>query len=191
GVVAVARATRDFLLRERPSPPPAPPQDIDVSAFFDASYYLEMNPDVAATGCDPLEHYLRQGWLEGRNPHISFDTKFYLETNPDVAAMDLNPLQHFVRSGWKEGRQPTPHPCFAPRDPNPPLALATDMGTSQRADPTPMLDLKLAVHLHVFYLDGLEMVLEYLENIPCGFNLIITTDTDGKAATILGSIADA
>jgi glycosyltransferase involved in cell wall biosynthesis len=191
GILAVARATRGFLSRERTSPAPVPPQGVDVSAFFDASYYLEMNPDVAATGSDPLEHYLSQGWLEGRNPHTSFDTKFYLETNPDVAAMNVNPLQHFVARGWREGRQPVPHHCFDPRDLNPTLALPTDMGTPPRADPTLLLGSKVAVHLHVFYLDGLEMVLEYLQNIPCHFDLIITTDTERKAVTIRRSLPDA
>lgn len=34
--------------------------------LFDASWYLSMNPDVAASGINPLVHYLRHGEREGR-----------------------------------------------------------------------------------------------------------------------------
>ena len=37
--------------------------------LFDAAWYLDRHPDVAAAGLDPLEHYATCGWLEGRSPH--------------------------------------------------------------------------------------------------------------------------
>ena len=39
-----------------------------VSGRFDADYYRGEYPDVAAAGIDPLEHYCRHGWREGRRP---------------------------------------------------------------------------------------------------------------------------
>lgn len=36
--------------------------------FFDPTYYLKRNPDVAASGMDPLLHYLIHGRREGRLP---------------------------------------------------------------------------------------------------------------------------
>lgn len=51
---------------------------------FDAGYYLRQNPDVAAARIDPLRHYLRTGWKEGRDPSAGFSTAYYLETNEDV-----------------------------------------------------------------------------------------------------------
>jgi glycosyltransferase involved in cell wall biosynthesis len=36
---------------------------------FDATYYIRQNPDVAASGLDPLYHYLNYGRDEGRLPH--------------------------------------------------------------------------------------------------------------------------
>ncbi|RVT82070.1 glycosyltransferase [Rhodobacteraceae bacterium CCMM004] len=36
--------------------------------FFDPQWYLEVYPDVAASGMDPLRHYLRYGRQEGRRP---------------------------------------------------------------------------------------------------------------------------
>jgi hypothetical protein len=36
---------------------------------FDAAYYLERYPDVAAAGADPVIHYVRFGAAEGRRPN--------------------------------------------------------------------------------------------------------------------------
>jgi len=38
------------------------------SGLFDAKYYLEEYPDVAAAGMVPSEHYCKFGWREGRRP---------------------------------------------------------------------------------------------------------------------------
>lgn len=73
---------------------------------FDAPFYLAANPDVAATGVDPLEHFNTVGWREGRNPSAYFDTTYYLAQNPDVAVAGVNPLDHFNTFGWREGRDP-------------------------------------------------------------------------------------
>lgn len=75
---------------------------------FDAAYYLAQNPDVAAAGADPLQHYLNYGWHEHRNPNAYFNTDYYLNQNPDIAAAGMNPLQHFEDFGWREGRDPGP-----------------------------------------------------------------------------------
>src|SRR5262249_56153993 len=34
----------------------------------DRAWYLQRNPEVARAGLDPVEHYLRYGWHEGRDP---------------------------------------------------------------------------------------------------------------------------
>lgn len=80
----------------------------DMRALFDGDYYRETYPDVAESGDDPFEHYLRQGWAEGRNPAPLFHTEYYLEQNPDVAQAGINPLLHFVTDGAQEGRDPCP-----------------------------------------------------------------------------------
>lgn len=78
--------------------------------LFDSDWYLQQNPDVAAAGINPLQHYMQHGWHEGRDPNPLFDTSFYLEKNPDVAQAGINPLTHYSRDGWREGR--SPHPEF-------------------------------------------------------------------------------
>lgn len=73
-------------------------------AFFDTRYYLANNPDIAAVHIDPLEHYERYGWHEGRDPSAQFSTHKYFAANPDVKAAGVNPLEHFLTYGQSEGR---------------------------------------------------------------------------------------
>ncbi len=75
--------------------------------MFDSGLYLAQNPDVAAAGIDPYQHYLAYGWHEGRNPEALFDTNYYLSQNPDVRAAGVNPLTHYETYGWREGRDPS------------------------------------------------------------------------------------
>jgi serralysin len=74
---------------------------------FDYTYYLQQNPDVAAAGIDPLQHFETSGWKEGRNPNAYFDTAGYLAHYADVKAAGINPFDHYLQSGWQEGRDPS------------------------------------------------------------------------------------
>jgi GT2 family glycosyltransferase len=76
--------------------------------LFDKAWYLEKNPDVREHGIDALDHFVRHGWREGRDPHPAFNVRWYLETYPEVNAAGVNPLEHFLEHGWKEGRSPNP-----------------------------------------------------------------------------------
>ncbi len=78
------------------------------SHLFDASWYLQQYPDVAAARSEPALHYLLLGGAEGRNPGPEFDGKSYLQQYPDVAAAGVNPLLHYLQSGSAEGRQIRP-----------------------------------------------------------------------------------
>jgi hypothetical protein len=40
---------------------------LNAMKLFDGDEYLRRNPDVAATGGDPLRHYLEHGVVEGRS----------------------------------------------------------------------------------------------------------------------------
>ena len=74
------------------------------SALFDVDWYLERHPDVRKRGADPLLHYCKHGWKEGRSPSPLFDGPAYLRKHPDVAKAKLNPLAHFLRHGKIGGR---------------------------------------------------------------------------------------
>jgi 2-polyprenyl-3-methyl-5-hydroxy-6-metoxy-1,4-benzoquinol methylase len=81
------------------------------TGLFDSAYYLRQNPDVAASGIEPIHHYLTFGPSEGRDPHEMFDTSYYLDQNPDVAISGIHPLLHFHLYGLAEDRRP--HPNFS------------------------------------------------------------------------------
>ena len=49
------------------------------SNLFDSSWYMSENPDVEVAGMDPIEHYLKNGANEGRNPSKAFDSKWYID----------------------------------------------------------------------------------------------------------------
>jgi hypothetical protein len=77
------------------------------SGAFDEAWYLEKYPDVAQAGKDPVEHYLRHGAAEGRNPSPYFDGQWYVREYPDVAQAGVNPLLHYLSFGRAESRRPS------------------------------------------------------------------------------------
>jgi len=81
-----------------------------VSDLFDSQTYLKNNPDVAAAGVNPWQHFINHGAQEGRMPHL-FNQAFYLSQYPDLQAaytQGLNPWQHFLEHGAREGRIASP-----------------------------------------------------------------------------------
>jgi hypothetical protein len=66
------------------------------SGKFDARWYLTTYPDVAASGVDPIRHYLEFGAPEGRNPSPDFDTTSYLADHPMLSVWGLNPFVAFI-----------------------------------------------------------------------------------------------
>mgnify|MGYP001205024862 FL=1 len=74
------------------------------SRLFDPVYYLFTYPDVRVADMDPLKHFMKVGWKEGRNPSDKFNTQFYLNTYPDVREEGINPLIHYICYGHREGR---------------------------------------------------------------------------------------
>ena len=75
------------------------------SKYFNKRWYLKMYPDVKKAGVNPVEHYLKHGWKEGRNPGPKFDGNVYLDLNADVKRAKINPLLHYEKYGKKEGRK--------------------------------------------------------------------------------------
>ncbi|HVL09669.1 MAG TPA: glycoside hydrolase family 99-like domain-containing protein [Burkholderiaceae bacterium] len=80
-------------------------QELLASPLFDAAWYQLHYPHVAASGMEPVEHYLSIGGLQGCRPSAGFDSAGYLATNPDIRAAGYNPLLHFIRHGRTEDRR--------------------------------------------------------------------------------------
>ena len=77
-------------------------------SIFDADAYKAKYQDVAASGMDPLTHYLQFGRGEGREETMgsAFDPWAYEQQNPDVAKSGMDPLMHYLQYGQREGRDP-------------------------------------------------------------------------------------
>lgn len=69
-----------------------------VKKNFDAEFYLTTYPDVAQAKMNPLEHYLRWGWREGRKPAPWFDRKKYISENPSSANRDIDAFVHCLQN---------------------------------------------------------------------------------------------
>ncbi len=62
--------------------------------LVDAEFYLNTYEDVKRRGVEPVSHYVRYGYKEGRNPNKFFDTSFY--RNFYKLDVELNPLIDYL-----------------------------------------------------------------------------------------------
>lgn len=79
-----------------------------IGSEFSNEYYLATYIDLAQAGVDPLLHYYRTGWREGRNPNANFNTAYYLGINEDVRNTGVNPFWHYLAEGRAQGRRGCP-----------------------------------------------------------------------------------
>lgn len=79
------------------------------SGLFDPSYYLINGSDVMAAGADPLRHFCRHGWREGRRPNLFFDPTWYCDRYLGGIGPGVNPLVQYIRRGERAGCRPI---CF-------------------------------------------------------------------------------
>lgn len=88
------------------------------NSVFNTTAYLTANPDVAAAGVNPFQHFLSFGLTEGRAPNASvpgstsFDSAAYLAANADLGAAGITTpaaaYAHFLEFGQFESRPGTP-----------------------------------------------------------------------------------
>jgi GT2 family glycosyltransferase/glycosyltransferase involved in cell wall biosynthesis len=79
-----------------------------LAPHFDAEFYLRRNVDIVRSSIDPLEHYIKFGWREGRNPSKLFWTSYYCKENEGINFEEINPFVHYLTLGATEGRKPNP-----------------------------------------------------------------------------------
>lgn len=89
------------------------------SGDFDTSYYLQEYDDVAQRGWDPIEHYVKHGWPDRRNPSAHFHSRYYESLIAGAGYTEVNPLVHYIVIGKSEGRIPQ-------RKPKTPATIAVD-----------------------------------------------------------------
>lgn len=92
-------------------------REVFVNDLVNERFYLETNPEVASlisSGqfASALDHFLRVGRQQGRQPSGYFNETFYLANNPDVVAavnagQFIDGLDHYLKQGQFEGRAPS------------------------------------------------------------------------------------
>lgn len=68
------------------------------SGLFDPEYYLKTYADIRRADVDPLKHFCKHGYREGRNPSAIFDIKKYISKHPELKNSDVNPLIHYIEN---------------------------------------------------------------------------------------------
>ncbi len=75
---------------------------IKKSGLFSEKYYLLTYEDVRRADIDPINHYIRYGAKEGRNPNEEFNTNSYLTKNKNIDIEKINPFYSFIVLKKKE-----------------------------------------------------------------------------------------
>lgn len=154
------------------------------SGLFDDNYYLLNNPDVRRADVNPLMHFVKFGWREGRNPSEYFDTNYYLQTNADVQKEGINPLIHYVRTGASEKRICLPESVVS-QGIGGESVVNVDQAWKTESTPkffifngTNEVVLKknhdTAVILHVYYSELLAEIATQLKNLEGNFDIYVS-----------------
>lgn len=119
-----------------------------IRLLFDRAFYLSCHPDVAASGIDPLDHFLTSGLAEGRSPCALFDTDFYLH-QPGAPATRDSVFLHYLKFGIRA--QLDPHPLLDARfyarqapalqEGTNPLTHLLGAGRRENRRPNPLFDM--------------------------------------------------
>jgi len=84
-------------------------QGADPHPLFDTRWYLERNPEVSASGENPLLHFIAHAAAEELDPNPYFDTQYYYSQVPRLREAGKNALAHYVDP---ESRSPHPNALF-------------------------------------------------------------------------------
>lgn len=81
--------------------------------LFDGRFYTEQNPDIIAAGLNPLYHFIRFGWAEGRSPHPVVDLGYIRQKEASLMSAKRQPMLDLVAPGTST--QFDPHIFFDTR----------------------------------------------------------------------------
>ncbi|WP_083097473.1 rhamnan synthesis F family protein [Pseudophaeobacter leonis] len=169
---------------------------------FDVEFYLSQ-VDIALVGglsdglADglvdgqaPAAHFLAQGGRLGLSPCRWFDPLGYVAANPQVQAAGLNPFLHFLEFGIEAELRPMPFfrdqawsnpdlQRFGRREYGPVKHILKfaekdqERGLENRGANTDQ-DRVLAVHVHLFYPDMIDTMVQLLARLPRAFDLLVS-----------------
>lgn len=126
---------------------------------------------------------------EGTLPSLAFTPAEYLKKYPEVKESMINPLYHYIVTGYREKREPFSF-LPVPLEKDAYLKKCNDMlrklqivnlsaeslkqGAFPSSSPAGKKELKIAVHLHLYYPEMLSFFLPLLKNIPFPFDLFFS-----------------
>ncbi len=167
-----------------------------VSRQFDPEFYLHSYPDVAAAGMDPLDHYLRYGWRDGRRPNTWFDPQVWLRARPELVVSGSDPFAHYLKEQGSTGAIGARFDRLSdfPGDP----AMTARIAEAQALDPAVALpDVPRGFFTQLTTLGPLLSVTERmrrtLSGADCPIVLVVGNDTGGEdrpLAAALGELVD-
>lgn len=121
---------------------------LDPHPLFNATWYLEKNPDALEGWRTPLAHFLVEGEKRDLDPHPAFWSKWYVERHLDAAFRGLA-IEHFLSQGGDALHDPNPlfhtrwyvdrYRKLIPPGVNPLVHYVTG-GAEQDLDPSPLFD---------------------------------------------------
>jgi glycosyltransferase involved in cell wall biosynthesis len=138
---------------------------------FDHSYYGAQANKTFRSRREAIQDYLERGWRRGLDPVRFFRTKFYME-QADIKESGTCPLLHYVQHGMDERRSPA--------DPFDAMYRAADLLKVDTQTSFDSRGLKIGVFMHLFYPELMDFMIGHLKNIPCAYDLYISTTAEAS-----------
>jgi hypothetical protein len=106
--VAAALSPLHWLVMRLPKRRSTVPPEVQAEArrLFEPDYYLTHYPDILAQGRATLEHFIRFGSNEYRNPNAWFNTYWYVHEYPEARQSRLTAFEHYLWRGRSLGYRP-------------------------------------------------------------------------------------
>ncbi|UGB24886.1 glycosyltransferase [Methylorubrum sp. B1-46] len=132
--------------------------------FFDPDYYISHNDDVAASGTDPLTHFVNHGQYEYRDPAPNFDTFYvqkFLKSALETQDSLINLLHKFddVNSIKLQNDE----------------AIQLDEAGATSTQSTIDNEPTLCVHVHCYYPELISEMIAGFRSLPAASTIVITT----------------
>lgn len=172
---------------------------VRASFLFDACWYLQRYPDVAALGLDAAEHYCTIGWWLGYAPGPFFNPEnITVPTgrNPLVHALRQKVLRNPAFDRRVEGRiNPAFRPCPEPSFEKAGYGNSTHVGPGTVVHPAEYdrpcrFEGALAVHLHLFHMDMIPDFRRLLDMVPVAFDLFVSVPKISEVIAAEEAFAD-
>ncbi len=135
------------------------------TGLFDPKWYQATYGLRFATQREAFDDYVRKSRFAPVNPSPKFDSETYHRMYIDVFHAQQSPLQHYLLHGRGEGRQHVPATVrWYPREIVAPRKTLTPAAGK----------LKVALCLHVFYVDFLDRFAKAIERFPVTVDVYLT-----------------